>query len=243
MAAMLLLLGAAECKPQFWYVTRLGYFDTAPACTAHPEKSYNGAPWKSTHGSPVQDSSITFTVLDDRGQVVSKACLGGNYTVRISFPKARAALVSSSVGVFTSPKPTTGCPNRLDLGFQGRAKSTSYTAALLLPCTAPGSGQLRVTSSGSEHEWKQASASLVIDDSCYVGACATPGGASSPPPPPSTLASPSPPSVSPPPLSSPLPRPPPTTRQATPPPKRNARPPPKVKRPPPSKTRTRRQGH
>ena len=54
-AVLVLLLGAVDSKPQYWYVTSLGYFYAAPACTAHPEKSYGGAPWFSNHGSPVQD--------------------------------------------------------------------------------------------------------------------------------------------------------------------------------------------
>lgn len=206
LVAMAGLCGLTTGVPEYWFEgPEEGYLTFTPTCTAHPDKSYASA--GSSHGTPANDATMGFTIrASPGGSLATQACPGGTYTVQVSFTNARAALMTASTGTFSSPAPTAGCPNRLNLGGpDAGARAANFTGTLALTnCSATGTLQIRVTSAasraGPQGQWYQGSATLTINPACAVGVCQLP---SSPAPSSSSSSAPLPtpsPSASPPPL-------------------------------------------
>lgn len=84
----------------------------ATDCEDHPEGGF-----RSHHGgkaaTPIEDPATTFTVAAAGSTAgVTTLCPGTTYAVSLSFPEAREALLTSTVGTFGAA-PDATCPNRV----------------------------------------------------------------------------------------------------------------------------------
>ncbi|KAG1674683.1 hypothetical protein FOA52_007207 [Chlamydomonas sp. UWO 241] len=197
--ALLLLLASvpsARSYAERWTATQSG-------CTAHPTTA------RGSHAAPVQDSAISISLSEAPGSppVVTSLCPGATYTLQVSFPSSRGALVSVSAGTLSDNTNAFGCTNRFARAELFSNRRPAFTSGLTLPCIgdiAGGQLQVRVTSAlGQFSGYLQSSATFNVDEACGVNAC---GLASSPPPSPPPNDSP-PPSPVPAPLPSPSPPP------------------------------------
>ncbi|KAG2434546.1 hypothetical protein HYH02_012213 [Chlamydomonas schloesseri] len=160
--------------------------------------------------------------MSSDGSAVTSLCPGASYTVTLSFPDKRLALLTTSPPVtFISPDPTTSCLGRMDLGGSSEdGEDTSFVGTFTVPCHAAGSTVVfAVTSAGSSSltakRWAQNQASLAVDDAAsqqcaaVSEVCASPPAGPSKPPPAPGAGKPAPRAVSrrqPPPARRPPPR-------------------------------------
>ncbi|EFJ42468.1 hypothetical protein VOLCADRAFT_121535 [Volvox carteri f. nagariensis] len=189
------LTRSAEAYPRYWYNSLVSTADelTLPGltqCDVHPTDAV--AYLDSPHpGGSTSDSSIGFTFADAQGNLQSSTlCSGRSYTLTLSFPDRRLALLtanSSSVG-FTSPKPPTNsvnliCPNRVDLGNSLSTRANlAFNATFTLLCNATGQSVLfEVTSATTQGIalWKQATVLMRVVE---CGTCERAPASSSPVP-------------------------------------------------------------
>ncbi|PNW86003.1 hypothetical protein CHLRE_03g204129v5 [Chlamydomonas reinhardtii] len=173
-----------HAHPKHFYNPAEGYVHPAPACTAHPARSYLAE--GSIHGVPQIDSRISFTLSGSDG-VAATVCPGSSYTISVNFTDVRLAMLTSGQAVaFT--RPAGGCPNRADLGGSRTiGAQTGFVVPFKVACTASGQLMFRVTSAAVEppNAWKQNSVTFAVSAACAAPACATtPTAPPSPPSPP-----------------------------------------------------------
>ncbi|KXZ51834.1 hypothetical protein GPECTOR_11g273 [Gonium pectorale] len=127
-------------------------------------------------------SAISFTFSDaasTAGGDIS-LCPGASHSVRVSFGSSRRlALVTASPAVtFTSPSPTSGCPNRLDLGGDSNAgAATSFSATFTVPCSAAGGSILFMVTSAGQTSKRFAQSSKTVSVAGSGSALIAAGGA------------------------------------------------------------------
>ncbi|KAG2440702.1 hypothetical protein HXX76_003560 [Chlamydomonas incerta] len=117
---------------------------------------------------------ISFEIANTAGALTTAVCPGAAYTITVKFPEQRLALLTASTGAFTNPDPTTGCPNRVDLGGSSRWNvANSFTTTFEVPCNAAGGIQLKVTSAGrgTSRQWAQMDTTLTVSSACAVAKC------------------------------------------------------------------------
>lgn len=156
--ALLLLLACAghlaSAYPTFFSRENAG-------CTGHPEKRYRN------HAEPVKDPNTRFLVTDARGKPVTAVCPGATYTVTLSFPEKRLALLTASAGTWAKPSDEE-CPNRVFFDRSGGfASEAKQSMALTVPCVLDKPLALVATSAkGSKSQYQRAQASLPAAAAC-----------------------------------------------------------------------------
>ncbi|KAG1665215.1 hypothetical protein FOA52_002617 [Chlamydomonas sp. UWO 241] len=167
--ALLLLAVQVQGYAELWAVSNR-------QCTAHPTTAQN------RHAAPVQDSATSISISDASGAVTT-LCPGATYTLQVSFPSARGALVTVSAGTLSDNSNAFGCTNRFARSELISNRRPAFSSGLTLPCIgsiAGGQLQVRVTSAiGELTGFLQASATYSVDAACGVNAPSPPA----PPPP------------------------------------------------------------
>lgn len=134
-------------------------------CPDHPKKAEDG------HKAPVADSAVKFAVLDKTGKAVTAVCPGAAYTVQVSFPQPRLALLTADAGKFA--KSDAKCPSRQVIDrTKSFTPSATQAAELTVPCTLATPLVLKVTSAtGSSGAFQQATSTLPVSPKCKVATC------------------------------------------------------------------------
>lgn len=141
-------------------------------CLSHPD-----APLK-RHKAPQQNSNIQFTLS------TQELCPGKTHDMVINLPFTGHMLATSSIGQFSNPADSI-CNNR----YYTMDVTTAWTTQLIIPCSALGNAQVKVTSAnGSSSPFYFNTLSLPVNIDCAASTCTNlippPSYPQSSPPPP-----------------------------------------------------------
>ncbi|WIA32083.1 hypothetical protein OEZ86_002934 [Tetradesmus obliquus] len=136
---LLALASSALCLPEY-FASKY-----ANGCEDHPERSYGD------HAAPQIDRDTTIALkpkftLPAGAASPKKLCPGASYSLKVTFPSPRLALLTASAGSLAGA-PEASCPNRLIT--PGRSPFATWEDELRVPCNSPGEIKLRVTSTQS----------------------------------------------------------------------------------------------
>ncbi|GBF89310.1 hypothetical protein Rsub_02187 [Raphidocelis subcapitata] len=151
------------------------------ACDAHPSRGYG------RHPRAEFDPAISFTVLDGSGAPVTAVCPGATYSVQVTFPQPRLAMLTAEAGTLqrraafgrVAGAADPACDSRW-LPLPGEPPSRQVSAVWALACTRrKGTAALAVTSArGAAGSLRQAVGTLRVGGEADCGgAAARCGGA------------------------------------------------------------------